>query len=399
MKVYRIGLMTCLLLILVSGGVLAQTSDVPPGHWAYGAVQSLIERGYLDVSDGGMFHGERPVSRYDLAGVVARILDDIEHGRVQIGAAADVDMLRRLESEFRAELVQWYDARRELEEAHGQTQRQIAVIDEQLNRILFELEQHDGDINILYAQLTDLAGRLADATDQFRTDIDGLYHSVIEALDTHGVNVEEQFDQQMSAYGQLERQLGQLRADVDDLAEQFDNRLGEQGAALFLRMGELMDELERTRAAAGANELAWRAAFEEQRSALQSFGARLDNDVAELRAMVSMLDALSAQVDAEQVQLRGALVALQDQVDTLQSVLGTSDEQIARLTERLGRDLDEQLALTLHREGQLVRQLGDLQNEFASYRRRTEQELQNARRMSNIGIGIAVLAVLFSVSK
>ncbi len=40
-KVFREGLLACLLLILVSGGVLAQAPDVPPGHWAYGAVRTL----------------------------------------------------------------------------------------------------------------------------------------------------------------------------------------------------------------------------------------------------------------------------------------------------------------------------------------------------------------------
>ncbi len=39
-----------------------------------------MERGYLDAEADGLFHGDNPVSRYDLAGVIARLLDDIEAG-------------------------------------------------------------------------------------------------------------------------------------------------------------------------------------------------------------------------------------------------------------------------------------------------------------------------------
>lgn len=586
MKTFRWGLMTCLLLILVSGGVLAQTSDVPPGHWAYDAVRTLIDRGYLDVSDDGAFRGDSTVSRYDLAGVVARMLNDIEQGRVQISAAADVEMLRQLEMEFRAELVRWNLERDQLEAAHGQTQRQIAVIDEQLNNILFELEQidiqlialdearrqllselerqaartdaglaerdrrldgHEMELADLQARLTDLDGRLSDVraelhhmgaelNDRVR-EFSGI---VLEALEDHGVSLEAQLDQQMSAYGELEQQLRQVRARIDDelipyindVADRLENRLdylaSEYGAALFLlqnevaeqladqeerfagelatlrymtealgdalselgitlvdeygqrldeqasgfaaelnvvrgetgrldqAIAELTDQLEDSRAAAEANERAWRAALEEQRQALEALtavldrleqraaadtehlGDRLDNDVAELRAIASVLDArltevehnlrtverhtavltdavmeageatqllrhdldsLRARVDAAQEQMRLELAVVQDELGALQGVLGTSEDQIARLTERVRRDLDEQLALTLHREGQLSRQLSELQSEFTSYRAKTEEELQSARNMGTLGIGAAILAVVLGLAK
>lgn len=538
MKLFRKGLTTFVLLLLVSGGVLAQTSDVPPEHWAYDAVRSLLDRGYLDAEADGLFHGDNPVSRYDLAGVIARMLDDIEEGRVQIGTAADVEMLRRLESEFRAELVQWHDARRELEEAHGQTQRQVAVIDEQLNNILFELELidaeltelagradgHDTDVIALNARLADLSAELAAARSGLQTEIDRLSGAVIDALDAHGVSVDEQFKEQMSAYGRLAQQLADLQARVEDELVPLNNRLSEQGAALFLRLGEmdaafaekwdefaaeldsvrqatadltlaldrlgvmltdeygarldeqavgfaqelnqvrsdterlddavaeLRAELESSRAAAASDDEMLRAALEEQRQGLQALLAvlsaleeqstadaeRLDNDVAELRAIVSLLDgrlgelqqdlriverhtatltdavmdvsaladrlrddvnALSARVNDETQQLRTDLAVVQTELGALQGVLGTSEEQIAALTERVRRDLDEQLALTLAREGQLSRQLAELQAEFASYREKTEQELQSARSMGNIGIGAAILAVVLGLAR
>ncbi|MFS8523755.1 MAG: S-layer homology domain-containing protein, partial [Limnochordales bacterium] len=189
MKLIRKGWLALLLLMFVSGGALAQAPDVPPGHWAYDAVRTLLERGYLDAEADGLFHGDDPVSRYALAGLIARLLEDIEAGRVQIGTAADVEMLRRLEGEFRAELVEWHAARQELEEAHAQTQRQIAVIDEQLNNILFALEAVDAELQAMEAagaqrdqrldghdgELAALRDRFAQVQAQLQAAMDELY--------------------------------------------------------------------------------------------------------------------------------------------------------------------------------------------------------------------------------
>lgn len=544
MKTFRNGLMTFVLLLLVSGGALAQTSDVPADHWAYDAVRSLLDRGYLNAEADGLFYGDDPVSRYDLAGVVARLLDDIEEGRVQIGTAADVDMLRRLESEFRAELVQWHDARQELEAAHGQTQRQVAVIDEQLNNILFELELidaelavlseradgHDGDVEALTTRLAELAAELSAARNELRTAIGELTSTVTNAFAEHGISIDAQFAEQMSAYARLEEQLATLEQRIDNELVPLHNRLSENSAALFMRLGEmdaafaekwnefdaelksvreatsdldaalkqlgveiagemsrvdgdterlesaldeLKAELETIRAVAAGDGEALRLNLNEQRQALQELftaltdleqrftdgGERRDNDVAELRAIVAFLaeglekleqklnetaevqenlrndlrvverhtvtltdavmvldetaaqlradvDGLSRRLDDENRQLRGELTAVRGQLDAvqgelnaLQGVLGTSEEQIAALTERVRRDLDEQLALTLAREGQLSRQLAELQAEFASYRDKTEQELQSARSMGNIGIGAAILAVVLGLAR
>lgn len=441
MKKIRKGVLTSLLLLLITSGVMAQTADVPPGHWAYDAVQTLIQRGYLTAGADGLFRGDEPVSRFDLASVVARMLDDIEAGRVQIGTAADVEMLRRLEGEFRAELVQWYEARRQLEESHGRTQRQIAVIDEQLNNVLFELELidaqlaaagarldgHDGDVASLTARLGELGQELASANARLQTEIDALYTAVVDALAEHGVSVDEQFEQQMSAYGELAAELEALQARVVDELVPLHNRLSEQGAAMFMRLNELDEAFAAKTDELRADVDAHEAAIEQQQQTLQALlellsqfeqqaaadTDRFDDDIAELRAMVSLLDARLTELEEHNAELteavwsvvamgdglRSAILIVQDELEALYRVLGTSEEQIASLTERVRRDLDEQLALTLAREGQLSRQLSELQAEFDSYKARSEQELQGARSMSNIGIGAALLALVLTLTR
>src|SRR5690606_27224306 len=141
-------------------------------HWAYKAVQALIERGYIDVGGDGAFRGDQPADRYTLAAVVGRLLEDIEAGRVRIKEGSDAALVRQLEQEFRAELVQWHKDRQALQDAYSQTQRAVAVIDVQLNDILAQLESLEGLLaefeqanaaahEDMYAQISDLQAGLA----------------------------------------------------------------------------------------------------------------------------------------------------------------------------------------------------------------------------------------------
>src|SRR5690606_32786580 len=57
-------------------GHAAAPSDVPADHWARGAVVDMIDRGVLGTQDGGLFRGEQPVTRYDLAVALARVLQE-----------------------------------------------------------------------------------------------------------------------------------------------------------------------------------------------------------------------------------------------------------------------------------------------------------------------------------
>src|SRR5690606_16825053 len=79
-------------LVVPSAGAL-EVSDVPPGHWAYEAVSTLLERGYLPPGEDQLFRGDEAVDRYTLASVVAQLLAEVESGR----AAATSEDLRTLQ--------------------------------------------------------------------------------------------------------------------------------------------------------------------------------------------------------------------------------------------------------------------------------------------------------------
>ncbi|HEY9856752.1 MAG TPA: S-layer homology domain-containing protein [Stenomitos sp.] len=85
----------------------AQMVDLAPNHWAYSAIQSLIEKyrlmgGYPDKT----FRGQKPVSRYELAAVLANLMDRLDtmetHGVP--ATPSDSKLVDRLKDEFKVEL-------------------------------------------------------------------------------------------------------------------------------------------------------------------------------------------------------------------------------------------------------------------------------------------------------
>lgn len=331
---------TCMLLMLLSGVALAQAQDIAPGHWAYQAVQTLIQRGYLDVEADGMFNGEQAVRRYDFAVALARMLSDIEQGKVQISAGADVELLRQLEREFRDELVQWYAERDKLEAAYGQTQRQIAVIDEQLNLLLLSLDELNESVR---SRLAANATRTDELLESMDKRIANLQQAVLASFGEYGQSIASQFDEHLSIIGSLQRDVEHLHSLTQSQSVTLDeldgrlNRVNDNAAALAFRLNEL----------------------EEQ------FLARLDA------------------TDAEMARLH--------------DVMGTSEEQIARMTERVRVQLDDQLALALSRERQLERQLRDLQAELDGYKVKAQEEIRSARGMSTIALSVAAVAVVLAL--
>ena len=83
----------------------AEIEDISKDHWAYDSVQKLINRGYLTLYEDDTFKGENKVSRYELATILARMLDDLQTSDVQI-TEDDTDEIRKLSLEFRDELVE-----------------------------------------------------------------------------------------------------------------------------------------------------------------------------------------------------------------------------------------------------------------------------------------------------
>ena len=104
-KISSLLIVSLVFVIIFSISVSAvELQDVPKDHWAYNSVNKLIEKGYLTLHEDGTFKGNNKVSRYELAVLIARILEDIQQNDTEV-TQKDAESLRKLSLEFREELV------------------------------------------------------------------------------------------------------------------------------------------------------------------------------------------------------------------------------------------------------------------------------------------------------
>ena len=74
-------------------------SDVPLDHWAYDAVNKLAEDGIIDGYGDINFGGDKPITRYEMAQLVEKAMQNQENAR-----AVDKAAIEKLQKEFDSEL-------------------------------------------------------------------------------------------------------------------------------------------------------------------------------------------------------------------------------------------------------------------------------------------------------
>jgi len=104
------------LVMTLAGPAGAQPfADTPATHWAYDAIAELAAKGLIEGYPDGTFKGDRAMTRYEMAMIVARLVARLQSlqipppvpppaGQPQV-SAADVDVILRLLNEFRSELA------------------------------------------------------------------------------------------------------------------------------------------------------------------------------------------------------------------------------------------------------------------------------------------------------
>ena len=103
----RAALAAALLAALLGAPVRARATpfaDVPANHWAYQAIQTLAADGLIDGYPDGAFKGDRPLSRYEMAAIVARIVAKIEAEGARTASKSDLDTLQKLMDALKDEL-------------------------------------------------------------------------------------------------------------------------------------------------------------------------------------------------------------------------------------------------------------------------------------------------------
>jgi len=140
--------LTVLLVLIFSVGVFAQQfDDVPRDHWAYDSVQTLSERGYLSLYSGEDFNGEEPLTRYEMAEIIANVLENTVGGTgSQNLSEEDVDVIRELSLEFRDELVTVAQRQKDFEERLNNLEDINQIQDEDIANINVEIAEMNEDV-------------------------------------------------------------------------------------------------------------------------------------------------------------------------------------------------------------------------------------------------------------
>ncbi|MDI6773148.1 MAG: S-layer homology domain-containing protein [bacterium] len=94
MKHIAVVLAALLSLTLVAPAMAQPFADVPTDHWAYDAIAELAAKGLIEGYPDGAFRGDRAMTRYEMAMVVARVLARIEAIKIP---PMPPDLVRRAE--------------------------------------------------------------------------------------------------------------------------------------------------------------------------------------------------------------------------------------------------------------------------------------------------------------
>jgi len=87
---------------MLMGSVQANPfTDVPSGHWAYNAINHVVQAGVMKGYRGGMFKGKETVSRYEMAIIISRLLNKMKGNAISSDVRRTMD---RLGEEFMDEL-------------------------------------------------------------------------------------------------------------------------------------------------------------------------------------------------------------------------------------------------------------------------------------------------------
>lgn len=86
----------------ISGTAMAaegSLADVPKDHWSYQAVDQLVKDGIIEGMPDGTYAGDRAISRYEMAVIVARATEKMEAANI-----ADRALIEKMQAEYGSEL-------------------------------------------------------------------------------------------------------------------------------------------------------------------------------------------------------------------------------------------------------------------------------------------------------
>lgn len=216
--------------LAVFSPVQAQFADVPAGHYAETSVLKLTQLGILTGFPDGLFRGERPVDRYELALILSRMWDN--WSTEQLGDVwSEIVSLEAQLAELRSggELIRRNEVSIAGLEANlaGAEERILALDDRTANIRLTreDVSELETSLGTLRRTVQRLQGQLRAGNDQRTQDNQGSAGRLAEAsarLDSLG----RQLSEVSERFGAVETQMDALRDDVDQFPRDLEAEMG-----------------------------------------------------------------------------------------------------------------------------------------------------------------------------
>ena len=83
-KLLKVAITTALATAFAVPAFANPFSDVPADHWAYDAVSSLAQAGVIEGYEDGTFRGNKTMTRYEMAQIVAKAMTKELNGSLLI---------------------------------------------------------------------------------------------------------------------------------------------------------------------------------------------------------------------------------------------------------------------------------------------------------------------------
>lgn len=304
MKRYMpIALVAILVLALAVPAAAGPFADVPENHWAYEAVKQLAAYGLVEGFPDGTFKGAEPMTRYQMAMVIARLLVSLDG---QIKAA--MEAARAGVTPAPAPAAPAAPSEKETVTVEK------PVIEKVIEQTVVEKLKTE-ELDALTARVAGVEGRV--------TNVEGAVDAVSGKVD----EVDKKTDDINAKLVELDGALALLEGDFNVKALELQTEAANGDADLAEKIAAVKAELEE-KIASGDNEL----------------NAKIE---AKAKELIALIDALKTEFNPELTTLGVRVVALEEQLALANSRIADIEQKLGALDEKttaIGTKLDEHIA-------------------------------------------------------
>ncbi len=315
MKISMRILLVAALVVAFAIPVFAQATfpDIPVNHWAYDAVKQLADKGLVIGYPDGTFRGNRTLTRYEMAMIIARMLPLIEAAKVVPAEVPEIDLtpyvtkedlatIEKLVVEFADELASLGVRVTAAEDKIKGLQADIVAVKDFAVAVKDDVEMVKGDVAANKEDISSLLGELAglkDALDTLKAqvaDLAAIPAPVVVDLS----EVEARIAELEAKIAELEAALGTI--DISALEVEIEAIKAEIMAEMEAMKAEIMAMIPDVPDIEGVKG--------EILAELYAALDEIEGKIAELEAEMPDVDALKAEIMAEMDTMMADIIAM-----------------------------------------------------------------------------------------